>query len=196
MAILQGSLKIHHPWTAEQNNMCLYSHMLVNCAVDGYQTAGPGWYSKSGGSLPEHVFMCTPVFVFTWVRPFLHIELGWIYYFMWQEGLRLYMFHLISFIIWAVLELLGICRYCHICIYYLPFLVADRNGGGSEKMDPGSDPMDLDPRCFQIIDQTMSFCREIHWNHRSGHYFCREIQWDPRSQLDICQEIWVHRLAA
>ena len=64
-----------------------------------------------------------------------------------------------------------------------------RHGRGSEKMDLGSDPMDLDPGSFEIIDPTLSFCREIHWDHRSGPDFCREIQWDPRSHLDFCREI-------
>ena len=52
-----------------------------------------------------------------------------------------------------------------------------------------SDSMDLDSGFSDIIDQILSLCREIHWDHRSGPDFSREIQWDPRSHLDFCREI-------
>ena len=43
----------------------------------------------------------------------------------------------------------------HINNYILP----SRHGGGSEKMDLASDPMDLVPGSIEIIDPTQSLCR-------------------------------------
>ena len=45
--------------------------------------------------------------------------------------------------------------------------LAARHGHRDPKLDPGSDPMDLDLRSYGIIDPTYIFCREILWDHRS-----------------------------
>ena len=57
-----------------------------------------------------------------------------------------------------------------------------RHVRGSQKRIWRSDPMDLDPRSYGIIDPSLPFCREIHSDHGSGLLFCREIHLDHRSQ--------------
>ena len=51
-----------------------------------------------------------------------------------------------------------------------------RHVGGSEKMDLGSDPTDINVGFLGIIDPAFSFCREIHWVHRSEPNSGRELQ--------------------
>ena len=47
-------------------------------------------------------------------------------------------------------------------------LVVCRHVRGSRKWIPGSDPKDLDPGSVRIIDQTLTVCRQIHWDHGSS----------------------------
>ena len=57
--------------------------------------------------------------------------------------------------------------------------------GGSEKIDPGSDPMDLDLGSVGIIDPAFSFYPEIHWYPKSESNFSQEVQSDHRSYINV-----------
>ena len=58
-----------------------------------------------------------------------------------------------------------------------------RHVRGSQKRIWRSDPMDLDPRSYGIIDPSLPFCREMHSDRGSETLlFCREGDSDRRSQ--------------
>ena len=68
-------------------------------------------------------------------------------------------------------------------------MVPIRHVRGSRKRIPGSDPKDLDPGSVRIIDPTLTFCRQIHWDHSSTFAIRQEIPSDPRSNTPFCVEI-------